>query len=81
MPSGGMGAPLISPFNMEWRCYVQAGGVAVLEFYFFSMVLPVRCISSISPRFYFSRHAFWFFPLVAILESLLGCDLSGRVLP
>jgi hypothetical protein len=30
---------------------------------------PVSCISSISPRFYFRRHAFCFLPLAAILES------------
>jgi hypothetical protein len=33
------------------------------------VVFPVRCISSISPRFYFRRHAFCFHPLATILES------------
>jgi hypothetical protein len=32
------------------------------------MVFPVRCISSVSPRFYFRRHAFCFLPLAAILN-------------
>jgi hypothetical protein len=41
------------------------------KFCLFSVVFPVRCISSISPRFYFRRHAFCFLPLVAILESLI----------
>jgi hypothetical protein len=39
------------------------------KFCLFSMVFPVRCISSISPRLYFRKHAFCFLPLVAILES------------
>jgi hypothetical protein len=33
------------------------------------VVFPVRCISSVSPRFNFRKHAFCFLPLVAILES------------
>jgi hypothetical protein len=47
-----MGALLVSLFNMVWGCYAQAGGVEVLEFYLFLVVFPVRCIFSISPRFY-----------------------------
>jgi hypothetical protein len=46
---------------------VQAGGVEESKFYLFSVVFPVRYISSISPRFYFRRHAFCFLPLAAIL--------------
>jgi hypothetical protein len=60
---------LVSPFNVEWGCYAQAGGVEVSEFCLFLAVFPVSCISSISPRFYFRKHAFCFLPLVAILES------------
>jgi hypothetical protein len=41
--SGGMRALLVSLFNMEWRCYAQAGGVVVLEFYLFLVVFPARC--------------------------------------
>jgi hypothetical protein len=33
--SGGTGALLVSPFNVEWGCYVRAGGVEVLEFCLF----------------------------------------------
>jgi hypothetical protein len=66
-----MGALLVSPFNVEWGCCAWAGGVEELGFCLFSVVFPVRCISSISPRFYFRKHAFCFLPLVAILESLL----------
>jgi hypothetical protein len=67
--SGSVGALLASPFNVKWRCYVQAVGVEESKFCLFSVVFPVMCISSISPRFYFRRHAFCFLPLVAILES------------
>jgi hypothetical protein len=34
------------------------------------MVFPVKCISSVSPRFYFRKQAFCFLHLVAILEFL-----------
>jgi hypothetical protein len=68
MASGGVEALLVSPFTVEWRCYARAGGVVVLEFYLFLVVFPARCISSISPRFYFRKHAFCFPPLVTILE-------------
>jgi hypothetical protein len=44
---------------------------------------PARCISSISPRFYFRKHAFCFLPVVAILKSsflifLSKLELSDR---
>jgi hypothetical protein len=63
-----MGDLLVSPFYMKWRCYAQAGGVEESTFCLFSVVFPVRCISSISPRFYFRRHTFCFLPLATILE-------------
>jgi hypothetical protein len=65
---GGTGAFLVSPFNVKWRCYAQAGGVEESKFCLFWVVFPVRCISSVSPRFQVRRHAFCFFPLVTILE-------------
>jgi hypothetical protein len=68
LASGGVGALLVSPFNVEWGCYAQAGDVEESEFCLFSVVFPVRCISSISLRFYFRKHAFCFLPLVTILE-------------
>jgi hypothetical protein len=65
LPSGGgMGALLV-----KWRCYAQARGVEESKFCLFLVVFPVRCISSISPRFYFRRHAFCFISLAAVLES------------
>jgi hypothetical protein len=44
------------------------------KFCLFSAVLP-RCVSSISPRFHYRRHAFCFLPLAAILE----CPFLGFV--
>jgi hypothetical protein len=67
--AGGAGALLVSPFNVKWRCYEWAGGVEGSTFCLFLVVFLVRCISSISPRFYFRKHAFCFLPLVTILES------------
>jgi hypothetical protein len=65
-----MGALLVSPFNVKRRCYVQAGGVEESKFCLFSVVFPVRCISSVSPRFYFRKHAFCFLTLATMLESI-----------
>jgi hypothetical protein len=45
-------------------------GVELSEFCLFLVVFPARCISSISLRVYFRKHAFCYLPLVAILESL-----------
>jgi hypothetical protein len=47
---------------------MQAGGVEESKFYLFLVVFPVRCISTVSARFYFRRHVFSFLPLGAILE-------------
>jgi hypothetical protein len=47
---GGTGALLVSPFNVKWRCSVQAGGVEESKFCLFSVVFPVRCVSSVSPK-------------------------------
>jgi hypothetical protein len=79
LASGGTGALLVSLFNMEWGCYAQAGGVEVLEFCLFLVVFPVRCISSIPPRFYFRKHAFCFLSLVAILESLISLSVLSFI--
>jgi hypothetical protein len=76
LASGGEGTLLVSPFNVDWGCYVQAGGMEVSEFCLFLMVFPARCISSISPRFYFRKRASCFLPLVAILDSL-SCFLKA----
>jgi hypothetical protein len=68
--TGGPGALLVSPFNVKWRCSALAGGVEGSKFCLFLVVLPARCVSSVSPRFHYRRHAFCFHPLAAILEYL-----------
>jgi hypothetical protein len=50
-------------------CFVSAGGVEGLKFCLFSVILPAKCVSSISPRFHYRRLTFCFLPLAAILES------------
>jgi hypothetical protein len=68
--TGGPGALLVSLFNVKWRFSVPAGGVEGSNFCLFSVALPARCASSVSPRFHYRRHAFCFLPLAAILEIL-----------
>jgi hypothetical protein len=60
----------------SWFLHLPSSGDAMCrlrvwrsQFCLFSVVFPVRCISNISPRFYFRKHAFCFLPLVTILES------------
>jgi hypothetical protein len=80
LSGGSAEALLVSPFNVKWRCYARAGGVEESKFCLFSVVFPVRCISSVSLRFYFRRHAFCFLPLAAILESSQGLMIARQVL-
>jgi hypothetical protein len=54
---------------MKWRFSAEDGGVEGSKFCLFSVALPARCVSSVSPIFHFRRHAFCFLPLAAILES------------
>jgi hypothetical protein len=68
--TGGPGALLVSPFNMKWRFSAPAGGVEGSKFCLFSVILPAKCVSSVSPRFHYKRLSFCFLPLAAILESL-----------
>jgi hypothetical protein len=35
----------------------------------FSVIMPAKCVSSISSRFHYRRLAFCFLPLASILES------------
>jgi hypothetical protein len=37
---------------------------------FFSVIMPTKCVSGISPRFQYRRLAFCFLPLATILESI-----------
>jgi hypothetical protein len=54
-------------------------GVEVSEFSVFLVVFPARRISSVSPRFYFRKHTFCFFPLVIILESPRNVIISSFI--
>jgi hypothetical protein len=69
LATGGPGALLVSLFNMKWRFSVPAGGVEGLKLCIFSVIMPAKCVSSVSPRFHYRRLTFCFLPLAAILES------------
>jgi hypothetical protein len=56
-------------FNVEWRFSAPAGGVEGSKLCLFSVIMPAKCVSSVSPRFHYRRLAFCFLPLAAILES------------
>jgi hypothetical protein len=53
----------------EVRCFAQAGGVEGSTFCLFSVALPARCVSNVSPRFHFRRHAFCFLLLATIFTN------------
>jgi hypothetical protein len=63
------GGPPVSPFNVKWRFSVPAGGVEGLKLCLFSVIMPAKCVSGVSPRFRYRRLTFCFLPLAAILES------------
>jgi hypothetical protein len=67
--TGSPGALLVSPFNVKWRFSVLAGAVEGSKLCLFSVFVPAKCVSSVSPRFHYRRLAFCFLPLAAILES------------
>jgi hypothetical protein len=64
----GLGALLVSPFNVKWKFSVPAGGVEGSKLCLFSVIMPAKCVSGVSPRFHYRRLAFCFLPLAAILE-------------
>jgi hypothetical protein len=68
-PVAALGALLVSPFNMKWRFSAPAGDVEGSKLCLFSVIMPAKCVSSVSPRFHYRRVAFCFLPLAAILES------------
>jgi hypothetical protein len=68
LATGGLGA-LISPFNVKWRFSAPAGGVERSKLCLFSVIMPAKCVSGVSPRFHYRRLTFCFLPLAAILES------------
>jgi hypothetical protein len=65
--TGGPGALLVSPFNVKWRFSAPAGGVEGSKFCLFLVVLPAKCVSSVSPRFHYRWLAFCFLPLAAMM--------------
>jgi hypothetical protein len=67
--TGSPGALLVSLFNMKWRFSALAGGVEESKLCLFSVIMPAKCVSSVSPRFHYRRLTFCFFPLATILES------------
>jgi hypothetical protein len=67
--SGGSGTLLVFPFNVKWRFSVLAGGVEGSKLCLFSVIMPAKCVSSVSPRFHYRRLALCFLPLATILES------------
>jgi hypothetical protein len=69
LETGVLGALLISPFNMKWRFSALAVDVEKSKLCLFSVIMPAKCVSSVSPRFHYRRLAFCFLHLAAILES------------
>jgi hypothetical protein len=69
-PLAAPGALLISLFNVKWRFSAPAGDVEGSKLCLFLVIMPAKCVSSVSPRFHYKRVAFCFLPLAAILEFL-----------
>jgi hypothetical protein len=69
--TGGPEPLLVSLFNVKWRFCAPAGGVEGSKLCLFSVIMPAKCVSSVSPRFHYRRLVknFCFLPLAAILES------------
>jgi hypothetical protein len=67
--TGSLGALLVSPFNVNWRFSALAGGVEGSKLCLFSVIMPAKCVSGVSPRFHYRRLTFCFLPLAAFLES------------
>jgi hypothetical protein len=66
-PLAALGALLVSPFNVKWRFSAPAGDVEGSKLCLFSVIMPAKCVSSVSQRF--QRVAFCFLPLASIFES------------
>jgi hypothetical protein len=67
--TGSPAALLLSLFNVKWRFSVPVGGVEGSKLCLFSVIMPAKCVSRISPRFHYRRLPFCFLPLPTILES------------
>jgi hypothetical protein len=53
---------------VRWRFSAPAGDVEGSKLCLFSVIMPAKCVSSVSPRFHYRRLAFCFLPLATILE-------------
>jgi hypothetical protein len=53
---------------VKWRFSEPAGDVEGSKLCLFPVIMPAKCVSSVSPRFHYRRLAFCFLPLAAILE-------------
>jgi hypothetical protein len=53
--TGGLGALLVSPFKVKGRFSAPAGGVEGSKLCLFSVIMPGKCVSSVSPRFHYRR--------------------------
>jgi hypothetical protein len=51
---------------VKWRFSALAGGVEGSKFCLFLVILPAKCVFSVSPRFHYRRLAFCFLPVAAI---------------
>jgi hypothetical protein len=77
LPKPSRHGRLVAARGPSWFLHSTCGGDTLhrLEVWkgqgLFLVALPARCVSSVSPRFHFRRHAFSFLPLAAILESPL----------
>jgi hypothetical protein len=78
--TGGPGAFLVSPFNVKCGCSAPAGVVEGSKFCLFSVFLPARYVSIVSPSFYYRRHVFCFLPLATIFARIVTGILMGTVL-
>jgi hypothetical protein len=67
-PLAAPGALLLSPFNVRWRFSALTGDVEGSKLCLFSVIMPAKCVSSVSPRFHYRRVAFCFLPLDQVIK-------------
>jgi hypothetical protein len=53
---------------VKWRFSAPAGDVEESKLCLFLVIMPAKCVSSVSPRFHYRGVAFCFLPLATILE-------------
>jgi hypothetical protein len=55
---------------VKWRFSALAGGVEGSKLCLFSVIMPAKCVYSVSPRFHYRRLAFCFLPLATIFMMI-----------